>query len=271
MARDLIVEGRFTPRASLSEGALSRVLAATDADGREVVIKRIQTHLRHDAQCRAMFEHESRILTSLTIPGLPRLLARGEDAHGPYFVMPRLPGAPPRLDPASAPRAVAVARGVLEVLQRVHLAAAEGISLHIVHRDVCPANVLLSEEGAVSLLDFGIATSAWRDDPERGVMKGSRGYMSPEVITGDGAIDARADLFAVGVMLTELLASRRLFEGAWPAVLDSVVEGEVRGPLALGARVSAKLDAVARRALAKRPDERFASAAEFLSALDDAG
>ncbi|MEZ4393222.1 MAG: serine/threonine-protein kinase [Polyangiales bacterium] len=265
--REHTLDGRFAPRESLSEGALTRVLAATDADGQAVVIKRLQRHLRRDEACRAMLEHEGRLLAALDDPQLPRLLARGEDPDGPFLVLQRLPGQPLAVTRREPEDAVAVTRGLLRVLGRVHLAAAEGVALHIVHRDVCPANVLVTAAGEVSLVDFGISTSAWRSDPDRGVMKGTRGYMAAEVITGGAEVDARADLFAAGVILTELLTGERLYDGPLPAVMEAVVEGPARGPREKHPAVPERLDLVARRAMARDPSARFASAEDFLAAL----
>lgn len=265
--REHTLDGRFEQGESLSEGALTRVLAATDADGRAAVIKRLQRHLRRDEACRAMLEHEGRILEALDDPRLPKLLARGEDDDGPYLALQRLPGDALTVTRRAPEDALAVTRGLLEVLGRVHLAAAEGVALLIVHRDVCPANVLVTAEGEVSLVDFGISTSVWRRDPDRGVMKGTRGYMAAEVITGEAEVDTRADLFAVGVIFTELLTGERLYDGPLPAVMEAVVEGPVRGPREKHPAVPERLDAIARRAMARDPAARFASAEAFLAAL----
>lgn len=264
-----LIAGRFEPHATISEGALTRILAATDRDGAAVVVKRLQRHLLWDRQCIEMLRHEGRLTEALAGEGIARVIARGDDDDGPYLALEALPGE--TLAQRAPADVMAVARGLLRVLDRVHLAAAQGVSLRVVHRDVCPANVLRGPDGAVTLLDFGIATSAWRQDPDRGVMKGTRGYMAPEAITGEHELGPPADLFAAGVILTELFAGRRLFEGAFAAVLDDIVDGPVRGPNALGAQVPDHVDAALRRALARHPGDRFARACDMLAALDAGG
>jgi serine/threonine-protein kinase len=160
---------------------------------------------------------------------------------------------------------------LLGALEHVHTRrASDGAALCLVHRDVCPANVIASREGHITLVDFGIATSAWRPERDRGQLKGTRGYMAPEVVTGERDPDARVDLFAVGVMLYELTVGRRLYEGAAPRVMAAIADGALPSPARDAPGYPEALDAVARRALARHADERYASAREMLDALDAA-
>ncbi|MFO0626848.1 MAG: serine/threonine-protein kinase [Polyangiales bacterium] len=268
---DARIDARFTPGEVLSEGALTRVLAARDLDGAPVILKRLQRHLLWDRQCVAMLDHEARLHDALRGPGIAPLLTHGVDADGPWVALARVPGETLAARVPADP--VGVARALLAVLARVHAAAHEGLALRVVHRDVCPANVLVGPAGEVTLLDFGIATSRWREDPDRGVLKGTRGYMAPEVVTGDHEVTPATDLFAVGVILTEMLAGQRLYAGVPMRVLGDIAEGPVRGPRDLGAAVSPALDAAVRVALAKSPTARYPDAAAFREALtrcDDA-
>lgn len=276
---ETILDGRFTLLGEIGVGALSRVHLARDRDGALAVSKRLHRHLAHDETSREMARHEARLLAAMDHPGIPKLVAQGEDPSGWCMVVERVEGV--GLDALASRRRLpwaAVASlmtQLLAVLDHVHLRAAEGVPLGVVHRDVSPANLLVTAAGRVALVDFGIATSRWRADPDRGVLKGTRGYMAPEVVTGSRDADARADLFAVGVILTELLTGRRVYEGPVPRVLDAIAEGPVASPRAMDPSVSEALDAVAVRAMAKSPDDRFAGAAELLcalhSALDAAG
>jgi serine/threonine protein kinase len=262
---DARIDARFTPDAVLAEGALTRVLAGRDHDGAPVILKRLQRHLLWDRHCVEMIDHEARLHDALRGAGIAPLLARGLDDEGPWIALARVPGETLAARAPADP--VKTTRALLDVLQRVHTAEARGNALGVVHRDVCPANVLVGPAGEVTLLDFGIATSRWRSDPDRGVLKGTRGYMAPEVVTGDHEVTPAADLFAVAVILTEMLSGRRLYAGVPMMVLSDIADGPVRGPRDLGAAVSPSLDAVVRVALAKSPTARYPDAMTFREAL----
>lgn len=269
---ETILDGRYTLLDAIGLGALSKVFLARDRDGALAVAKRLHRHLAHDATCRAMAEHEARLLGAMDHPNIPRLFAYGDDPGGWCVVLERVEGvgldAPrPRVPWPAAAEAV---RQLLGTLSYVHQLAAQGAPLAVVHRDVSPANLLVTREGRVALVDFGIATSRWRVDPDRGVMKGTRGYMAPEVVTGARDADARADLFAAGVILTELFTGRRVYEGPAPKVFDAIVEGPVVAPRTLDPSVPHPLDEVAARAMQKSPEDRYSSAGEFLDALEAA-
>ncbi len=141
-----------------------------------------------------------------------------------------------------------------------------GAKLEIVHRDVSPQNVLLSFEGAVKIADFGIA-SARLFQEETGVLKGKFGYMSPEQARGE-KVDRRSDVYALGVIFWEILTGRPLHGGlGGEALLDIVRSGYVEPPSTYVSEVPPELEAIAMKALALRPDERFATAREFTSAI----
>lgn len=247
---------------SLGVGALAETFAAQDADGAARVFKRMHRHCAYDPALVAMFEHEGRLLGRLEHPAIPTLRARYRDAAGvPHLVLDYAEGR--GLDVVMAggrvPRALATAwvAGLLGALDHVHGRADEaGEALGAVHRDVAPGNVIARDDGTVTLIDFGIATSRWREDGERGVMKGTRGYMAPEVVTGVGVIDGRSDVFAAGVVLYELLTGRRLYEGGAMAVMAAIAESPVPSARAAEATVPEGLDELVQRCLAKRAAER---------------
>lgn len=207
-------------------------------------------------------------------PGLARLIESGRDARGPFLAQEYLPGVTLRevfLRGAAAlplPAALAAVTGLLDVLDHVHTRAdATGAALAIVHRDVCPANVIVTPRGSVALIDFGIATSAWRPDPDRGQLKGTRGYMAPEVVTGERVADARSDLFAVGVILYELSTGQRLYEGSPLRVLHAIAEGPMASPADVVPGYPSGLQAVVQHALARSPEARVESARVMRDAL----
>jgi serine/threonine-protein kinase len=156
-------------------------------------------------------------------------------------------------------------------LHAAHVSCDElGNLLAPVHRDVSPQNILVGRDGATRVTDFGIAKSLV---PERlmtskNVLKGKVAYMAPEYIMG-GDADPRADVFAMGVVTWEMLANARLFRGETDAASMERVRGERAPPLgSKRAGLPAELDAVLEQALAKRPEERFASAQAFAAALE---
>jgi hypothetical protein len=149
----------------------------------------------------------------------------------------------------------------------------DGAPLRIIHRDVSPQNVFLTYDGQVKLVDFGIAKAAVsRARTDTGVLKGKVAYMAPEQANSE-SIDARADLFAMGVILWELLAGRQLFEGDnAPQILKRLFTEPIPRPSSAargkGDDIDPTLEAIAMRALEKERDDRFASAREMRNALD---
>jgi len=267
---------RYTIVRSLGVGALSEALLARAPDGAHVVIKRLHRHLASDAACVEMFRHEARVLTALAHPNVASLVdepARVGDTW--EFVQACAPGVALSTvtaalrEPIPLGAACEVVAQLLSALEHVHTRAADG-PLRVVHRDVCPANLIAAGDGLVTLVDFGIATSVWRPDPDRGQMKGTRGYMAPEVITGERDADARSDLWSVGVILYELTLGRRLYEGSATRVMAAVVDGPTPSPALERASYPSALDAVVRTALARNADDRFADALTMRDALDRA-
>jgi hypothetical protein len=160
---------------------------------------------------------------------------------------------------------------VLHALDFAHNQVDEqGQPLHVVHRDISPSNVLISRTGQVKLVDFGIARAAQREhNTKDGTLKGKYGYMSPEQVI-DEELDARSDLFSVGIVLAELLTGRRLF--AAPNELDVLLlvrDARLDRLDKYGGHIGLDLDRILRKALSKHPDGRFGSAAEFRDVLAD--
>jgi serine/threonine-protein kinase len=167
------------------------------------------------------------------------------------------------------PLALKVVSEVLAGLEYVHeLREVDGCPLRIVHRDVSPHNVVITYDGAVKLVDFGVATSVAASQSHRkGLVSGRLSYMSPEQARG-GEVDRRADLFSVGVMLWELAAGRRLWAGLTQTKLARrLLTGEPAPALPVGGSVEPELAAICARALAMDSRNRYATAAEFQTAL----
>jgi serine/threonine-protein kinase len=173
--------------------------------------------------------------------------------------------------PLPAPHALGIVADVLEGLDYAHRRTDESEApLGIVHRDVSPSNILISYEGEVKLCDFGIAAAndLVKDDATE-ALKGKAGYMSPEHARGE-ALDARADVFAAGIILWELLAGRRLYKPKSEVpLIDQARAADIPPIPDKGVVDHAKLEAIARKALAKDRDARYPSAAAMLRDLEE--
>jgi serine/threonine protein kinase len=273
--------GRYHLLELIGRGGMADVFLAcrNDVEGPRprYALKQLQRKWSMDPQLRAMFASEARLTNTLQHPNLVRVFETGEHLGLPFMVMEYVDG----VSCAKILRAVA-ARGerfpegaalvicseVLKGLIHAHAACdQEGKSLGIVHRDVSPGNILISRTGRVKLADFGIARSTQIDhhtDP--GQVKGKFGYMSPEQVMGDEALDGRSDVFSLGVVIAEMLLGRRLFF----EVLTRMYEADIAVLDHEASRLSPELLPLLKKALQRDRKLRFASAAEFLAALGQA-
>src|SRR5207244_1073602 len=161
-----------------------------------------------------------------------------------------------------------IARDVLDALDYAHGAVdVGGRPLGIIHRDISPGNVLLSWRGDVKLTDFGIARAAERrHKTEAGTLKGKYGYMSPEQVSG-GEIDARSDIFSIGILLAEMVMARRLFTSTNDLdILLMVRDARLDRLHKYASEFPVELRVLTGKALQRRPQDRFASAAQFRDA-----
>jgi len=168
--------------------------------------------------------------------------------------------------------AIGVMHGVLQGLDAVHEATDEqGRPLGLVHRDVSPPNVIVGADGHTRVLDFGIAKALEHiEDSNPTRVKGKAGYMSPEQIRGE-RLTQRSDVFSAGIILWELLATRRLFMAETETErMQKILDGNYPSPSRYRPELGPALDAVAMRALALDPEQRFASCHEFVVALEQA-
>lgn len=278
LAPDTFV-GRYLVREKLAEGGMAEIFlaSATGAEGfsKDVVLKMVRPFLSSDPQFVQMFIAEARLASRLNHANIVQIFDFGQHDERYYLAMEYVRGAslwdvrkrcrelgvpfPPTL---AAEICVQVARG----LQYAHALSDGGRRLGVVHRDVTPHNILVSFDGAVKLTDFGIA-KATSSHTAPGMLKGKFAYMSPEQSRGE-RVDARTDLFALGVVLWEMLTGGRLFDGDTDvAVLRAVQDSLIAPPTRLNPDVPLDLSDVVMKALSRRVEERFQSAAEMERAL----
>lgn len=243
-----------------------------------MVVKRMQSGHARDESAVDSFLQEARISVRLRHPNIVTTFGCGEDHGIPYLAMEYLEGGSLR-DIAkqckkkgvrlSADLVVFIACEVLKGLHHAHtLRDYDGRALCFVHRDLSPHNVIVTFEGWVKLIDFGIAkTTLQNEKTAAGIVKGKCAYVSPEQVVGD-PLDPRTDVFSLGIVLWEMLTGRRLMTGSSTyEIMMQVLNKAAPPPSSVVKNLPPGLDAVVLKALARDPDERFKSADEMRKAL----
>ena len=277
--------GDYLLQDRIGTGGMAEIFLAT-AQGIEgfekrLVIKRILPALSDDEQFVRMFVEEAKLCVSLHHPNIVQVYDLGLFDGQYYIAMEYVDGRDllktlawcgrkERPVPFPTDIALYIVMEVLKGLQYAHGLTKDGEPLGIIHRDVSPSNVLLSYEGEVKLGDFGIAKARTRERTATGILKGKFGYMAPEQVTGV-PIDFKADIFAVGILLYELLTGHRLFAGKNDlAVLERVRKADISPPLRHYRKdLDYELEDIVMKALAREPAHRFASCAQLHDAIHD--
>jgi serine/threonine-protein kinase len=241
---------------------------------RVVAAKQLHPHLLDDADFRRMFLDEARLAARIRHPNVVPTLDVLVDDNEIILVMEYVHGeslfglrraARERRESIPLGISTAILVSVLHGLHAAHEAKSEnGEPLHIVHRDVSPQNVLVGADGAVRVLDFGVAKAIQsRPDARPGTLKGKFSYMAPEVVRGE-AVTRQADIFAAGVVLWELVTGKKLFAGANEQErMLKVLAGNYPAPSQVKSDVPAVIDRITSRALHPDPASRYASALEM--------
>ncbi|AFE09892.1 serine/threonine protein kinase [Corallococcus coralloides DSM 2259] len=267
----------------LATGGMAQIYLArrpgSDAPDKLLVLKRILPHLSENDEFVRMFLDEARIAARLAHPNVVQIYDLGAEGDTFFIAMEYIHGVDARRlwkrsETAGRPLPVPiVCRILLEACAGLDYAHkktdAAGRPLGIVHRDVSPQNILVTFDGGVKVVDFGIAKAADQATVTRsGVLKGKYSYMSPEQAAGQ-RVDRRSDVFALGVVLHELLTGGRLFKRVSDMLtLSAVAECNVPVPSQVAPRVPVELDAIVLKALAKDPDARYQHAQELQRALE---
>lgn len=275
-----VLSGRYRIDELIGRGGMATVYRGYDLTlGRAVAVKLLRRNLADDSTFRTRFRLEAQAASRMANPTIVRVYDAGEDSEVdpsgtvhpvPYIVMELVHGELLKDIIADGPvpltDALRYTDGILEALEYSHRAG-------VVHRDIKPGNVMVTPEGQIKVMDFGIARAV--SDSSTTVAEttniiGTAAYFSPEQAKGE-AVDARADLYSTGVVLYELLTGRPPFRGETPvAVAYQHVSEQPATPSELNEDLPRALDLVALRALAKDPFQRFQTAAEFRAALDAA-
>jgi serine/threonine-protein kinase len=275
--------GRYKIAKKIADGGMAEIFLATQsgAEGfeRTVILKRILPGLSADPTFRNMLVDEAHIAMSLNHGNIVQVLDLGR-SNGRYFlVMELVDGwdlatvwarARAAGEPLPLPLTLYVLAEVCRGLAYAHGMKRAGRPLAIVHRDISPQNVLLSQQGEVKVTDFGIAKALGkRERTQAGVIKGKLDFMSPEQASG-APLDARSDIFAVGTMLYLLATGKRPFAaGSDLETLVRVQNADFPAPLDVHPDLDPDVAAIIDRAMCKAPSDRFADAEEMMLAIEE--
>ncbi|MBW2465343.1 MAG: serine/threonine protein kinase, partial [Deltaproteobacteria bacterium] len=278
--------GRYRLKYQIASGGMASVFLAGAAGAagfeKPVAIKRMHPHLARRKEYVEMFLDEARITSRINHPNVCQVFDFGETEGAYYMALEYLVGEPlttilahvqKRGTYQFAPWRAIAARVCVAMCEGLHAAHelrdSDGQRLDVVHRDVSPSNVIVTFDGGVKVVDFGVAKARGRlHQTTTGTLKGKFSYMAPEQVGGRG-VDARSDIWSIGVCLWEMLTCKRLFRRASEMeTLIAVGQGDIPNPSDLVPEIPPELAAIALRALDRNPDGRYANAREMARDLD---
>lgn len=263
-----LLDGRYLIESTIARGGTSTVYRGRDVRlDRPVAVKVIDVRYAGDEQFLTRFRREARTVARLSNPGLVAVYDQGMDAQQPFLVMELVEGGTLRellaeRGPMPPHAAAAVLRPVLGGLAAAHRAG-------LVHRDVKPENVLISDGGDVKIADFGLVRAvAAAGITSTSIIMGTAAYLSPEQVR-DGHADARSDIYAVGILTYELLTGRTPFTGdSALSIASQRLDHDVPPPSGTIGGVPPQFDRLVARATARDPQARYADAVEMGADLD---
>ncbi len=267
--------GNYELQRLVATGGMAEIWTATQTGPagfkRELAIKRILPHLARDDRFTQMFLDEATIASKLTHPNIAQIYELGEHDDEYFIAMEFIDG----MDLADileltekhdvfipVPIAARIVADVLNALHFAHEFSEDGRALGVVHRDVSPHNVLISNGGVVKLVDFGVAKAVERHTKtQTGVVKGKLSYMAPEQVEQE-AIDRRADIFAAGVVLYELLTNQSPF-GRELRAISAILNDDPPDPRDIRRGIPWELVGIINRSVEKKAEDRFQTAEEM--------
>ncbi|MGO4534071.1 Stk1 family PASTA domain-containing Ser/Thr kinase [Leifsonia sp. 2MCAF36] len=264
-----LIDGRYQVRSRIARGGMATVYLATDLRlERRVAIKIMHGHLADDSTFKSRFVQEARSAARLAHPNVVNVFDQGQDSDMAYLVMEYLPGITLRdllkdYGKLTSEQTIDIMEAVLSGLAAAHKAG-------IVHRDLKPENVLLADDGRIKIGDFGLARAASANTATGQALLGTIAYLSPELVTR-GIADARSDIYALGIMMYEMLTGEQPFKGEQPMqIAYQHANDAVPAPSAKNPAVPAELDELVLWATEKDPDRRPRDAREMLDRLLEA-
>ena len=275
--------GQYVLLEKISTGGMAEVWKArmrgVEGFQKIVAIKKILPHLSEDREFVEMFIDEAKLAAQLNHNNITHIYDLGKIQNSYYIAMEYIDGydlktilkrAQERDVPLTIELALFMASKIAAALDYAHRKRDfENRDMGLVHRDVSPQNVLISQEGDIKLCDFGIAKAASKvSQTQAGALKGKLQYMSPEQAWGR-TIDRRSDIFALGTVLFEMLTNRKLFTGENEmSILEQVREAKVQPPSSLNEEVTPEIDRIVLKALEKEPANRYQTAADMARDID---
>lgn len=263
-----MVDGRYQVRSRIARGGMATVYLATDLRlERRVAIKVMHGHLADDESFKQRFIQEARSAARLAHPNVVNVFDQGQDADSAYLVMEYLPGITLRdllqeYGSLTPEQTLDISEAVLSGLAAAHKAG-------IVHRDLKPENVLLADDGRIKIGDFGLARAANNNTATGAALLGTVAYLSPELVTR-GIADTRSDIYAVGIMMYEMLTGEQPFRGEQPMqIAYQHANDAVPTPSSVNSRIPAELDELVLWATARDPEHRPRDARTMLDQLHD--
>jgi serine/threonine protein kinase len=263
-----LIDGRYQVRSRIARGGMATVYLATDLRlERRVAIKVMHGHLADDSQYKARFIQEARSAARLAHPNVVNVYDQGQDGETAYLVMEYLPGI--TLRDLLQEHKVLTTMQAMDIMEAILSGLAAAHKNGIVHRDLKPENVLLADDGRIKIGDFGLARAASANTATGNALLGTIAYLSPELVTR-GVADARSDIYAVGIMLYEMLAGEQPFRGEQAfQIAHQHANDTVPAPSSKNPRVPAELDELVLWATARDPDQRPHDAKAMLDQLHE--